>query len=114
MGLRGRAVFARPDPDNEDGTYATPENAAMSDPLRGDEVPPNIVAAARPSETLGLYIDVHRFGDYEGYQLVTTEFDFESTHASEHASLDEAKARAAELTGLSDLDWQPWAPTAQG
>ena len=159
-GLR-RIRFVRPDPDNKDGSYATPERAALSDPMRGDEDPrvvslqvhdeshvdveidmgrhpadrvvyrclsnqnggwwaegssrwfdgkPDIVAVARPSEEVGLFIDAHRLGSYLGYQLVMTGYDFRSTHASEHASLEEAKAHASELTGLADLDWQPWSP----
>ena len=68
-----------------------------------DDTPVN-VEAATPSENLGLYIVESPIG---GYELMITGYDFKSTHASHHATIEQAKKRAAEKTGLSDLDWQP-------
>jgi hypothetical protein len=67
------------------------------------ETPVN-VEAALPRDDLGLYIVQSPIG---GYELMITGYDFKSTHASHHATIEEAKAYAAERTGLSDLEWQP-------
>lgn len=61
------------------------------------------VAAALPREDLGLYIVESRIS---GYELMITGYDFKSTHASHHATIEEAKAYAVERTGLSDLAWE--------
>lgn len=67
------------------------------------ETPVNVVVAL-PRDDLGLYIVESPIG---GYELMITGYDFKSTHASHHATIDEAKVYAVERTGLSDLDWQP-------
>jgi hypothetical protein len=67
------------------------------------ETPVN-VEAALPREDLGLYIVESPIG---GYELMITGYDFKSTHASTHHTIEEAKSYAAERTGLSDLKWQP-------
>ena len=66
------------------------------------ETPVN-VEAATPTENLGLYIVESPIG---GYELMITGYDFKSTHASHHATIEEAKAYAAERTGIADLQWQ--------
>jgi len=40
-----------------------------------------------------------------------TGYDFASTHASHHATLEDAMTHAFELTRLSGLDWQSWPET---
>jgi hypothetical protein len=149
-------VVGGADADNEDGTFATPEAAALGQPRQlgenrrlvsldlGDnqvqvevdlgrhpadrvvyrcvrepnsgwrvegsrqwfDQAPTIVAVARLSEKRVLFINVHP--RVSGYELMVTEYDFASTHASHHATLEAAKAHAVDLTGRPDLDWQPW------
>ena len=63
---------------------------------------------ATPDESLGLYIDVD--AGHGLHQLILTGYDFQSTHASHHHSLEEAQNYAAERTGIGDLAWRPWPP----
>jgi hypothetical protein len=72
---------------------------------------PEILAVARPSESLAVFI--HEYPDIDGYEVMTTGYDFASTHASHHRSIEEAKAHAVEMTGIADLDWQPWTPLGE-
>jgi len=154
MGESRAAVMVWPDADT-DHRYATPEQAALAEPIRLDEKPrlvsvelrgesnadvevdmgrhpadrvvyrcvregdgrwyvegsrkwfdetPVNVEAALPRDDLGLYIVESPIG---GYELMITGYDFKSTHASHHATIEKAKAYAAKREGMPHLDWQP-------